>query len=240
MESQVTPVVEVLNTSGLVAEIAGMSPRVLMKKTRQAVENWQESTYELGAYLYAIKEKIDIQEDKNFGYNTFTEYVDAELKVKYAQAMNFVRTYRTLTKNGIAYEKVKALPFSILTAAAKMLTVENVDEVVLKLEGKTYKEVVALPELKASKNQTKAKAGSASAATKKAKAAPAPDYAQDVAFKEVIKAGEKATEAQLVALFKLLPAAKLIKAFNASGKQGVKLVSTKAASPKAKTSPAAA
>ncbi|SDR42675.1 hypothetical protein SAMN05443245_5874 [Paraburkholderia fungorum] len=237
-----TTAVEVVTTSPVIAKYETMTPRALMKAAHKAAENWTQSSYDLGAVLSRIKTRIDGEKDKNFGYDSFGAFVDKELKIKVAQANNFVYVFRTLEKKGIPYEKVGKVSFSVLRAAVDALTIENMDEVVPQLETSTYKD--AVENFKVVKDQAKADAGKKSAAAKKAKATPAADDAQDVTFTETTASGpgysqsnidawaEQVTVPELAAMFNALNVNKLIAAFNASGKKEYKLVKLGTPGPK--------
>lgn len=236
---------EVVTTSSIASRYDSMTPRTLMKSARKALDNWTHASYELGGVLACIKQRINVDHDKEFGYENFADFVNAELKIKIGHVNNFIRVYETFTRKGINYAEVAALPFSVVLAALPVFTVENVGAMALQLEGKTYKEVVNLPEVKASKNKDKQNAAQKSVASRKAsKAAPAADDAQDVTFKETPAAGhvptladyaalgEAITVEQLVALFESANVNKLVQAFNASGKKDYKLVKLGTPGPK--------
>lgn len=250
METQVTVVEAAGNPiADLEIKIGGLKPRALMKETRKLEENWAKTYFELGCMLDRIKFGIKTKEAGFEAYKTFTDYVDAELRVGMAQANNFVKVYRTLKDKGIPFSKVASLPFSSLIAAVPVLSAEHVDAMVSQLSTMTYKQISQLPEVKAAKDPAKSQAGSKSVASKKANKAKATSPAADpdvidVDHKDVAPAAgsldiaalaESITEEQLTALFKALNRNKLVKAFNASGKKGVKLVLLGTPGPKPKT-----
>ena len=237
-----TTVVEA-SPSGLVEKVESMTPRALMKEARKAAENISRSSYELGALLSSIKVRIH-KEKKAFGYDGFTDYVRAELKVDVAQANNFIRVYHRLRDQGVDYGTVEQLPFSTLQIVSNMITAENAPVLVEQLKGKSVKEVKSLVAGQVPKDPAKVQAAQKSVAAKKAKKAQtsapvAGDDALTVEHSFIPKGSAPAavdpvdayakslTVEQLTALLKAIPKAVLIDALNASKVLGIKLTTAK-------------
>ncbi|SAL55605.1 hypothetical protein AWB69_05966 [Caballeronia udeis] len=162
-----TSVVEA-NPSSFVVKVGSMSARVLMRETQKAAENVSRSSYELGALLSRVKHKINVEHDKAFWYDSFTDYVKKELRVDVAQANGFIRVFERLENEKIEYSVVETLPFSVLQHVAKMLTHDNAPELVQQLSGKSVLEVKSLVAGLVPKDAAKVEAARRSAAVRRA------------------------------------------------------------------------
>lgn len=116
------------------------------------------SQFMLGGVLLRIKaEEVWHQE----GCTSFRQFAESKLGLKSASVGSYMNVYSHLTANGVSYETVKPLKWSVLREVACVLKPAKITEQVAKYSSMTADEAREDEEVLKAKNSTKQLAGSA-------------------------------------------------------------------------------
>lgn len=104
------------------------------------LEDIDRNQFKIGGLLSKINAEGWYQ-DK--GFETFKAFVEASYGMKYRKAMYLIDIYNSLVEAGIPWDKVKHLGWTKLVEIIKHLTLENVDEILLSIDGMTTDQIKA-------------------------------------------------------------------------------------------------
>lgn len=138
------------------AYVYDLGEKELLAAADRLVKDGALRYFELGGVLARIKET---RVYRDAGFQTFQAYIEQHHHMKVSAASQAMAMYRTLSTNGIPYEKVKSLSWSVLRAVAPALKPATVDAQVKKFSHMTVDEVLKVEEVKQSKNPNKRGAG---------------------------------------------------------------------------------
>ena len=122
--------------------------------------------FSLGGVLLRIKHNAHTW--KTAGFPSFYAFTEKQLGMKSASVGSYMRVYQALTSNGVPYDAVKSIRWSVLREVAAVLDAKTLTEQVARYSLLTVDEVKELPEIAATKNQVKAEAGNKGVAVKSA------------------------------------------------------------------------
>ncbi len=106
-------------------EIENLTKEKAYNKAVELNESVDFTYFQLGGVLSVIQSNAWFVEE---GYESFKDFVEGTLGMKYRKAMYLVGIYNNLVESGVAWDKVKAIGWTKLKEIAHLLTDENVDE----------------------------------------------------------------------------------------------------------------
>jgi hypothetical protein len=106
-------------------EIENLKEDKAFKMIPQLLNNIDHDYFRLGGVLSLVQAQGWYM-DKN--YENFRAFVEAETGILYRKAMYLIQIYNGLVESGVTWEKVKHLGWSKLKELAVILTPENVDD----------------------------------------------------------------------------------------------------------------
>lgn len=112
-------------------EIENLKEDKAFKMIPQLLNNIDHDYFRLGGVLSLVQAQGWYM-DKN--YENFRAFVEAETGILYRKAMYLIQIYNGLVESGVAWEKVKHLGWSKLKELAVILTPENVDDWVARID----------------------------------------------------------------------------------------------------------
>jgi len=112
-------------------EIENLKEDKAFKMIPQLLNNIDHDYFRLGGVLSLVQAQGWYM-DKN--YENFRAFVEAETGILYRKAMYLIQIYNGLVESGVTWEKVKHLGWSKLKELAVILTPENVDDWVARID----------------------------------------------------------------------------------------------------------
>lgn len=122
-------------------EVENIKEDKAFKLIPSLLEDIDRNQFKIGGLLSKINAEGWYQ-DK--GFETFKAFVEATYGMKYRKAMYLIEIYNSLVEAGIPWDKVKHLGWTKLVEIIKHLTLENVDEWLLAVEGLTTEQIKEL------------------------------------------------------------------------------------------------
>jgi len=114
--------------------------------------------FRLGGVLTRIRDEEVWRQDGD-GFKSFHRWAELRLGLKTASVSSYMGVFSHLTANGVNYEKVKPIKWSVLRIVAAQLKPATLDAQVQKYSSMTADEAAALPEIAGAKKPAKVDAG---------------------------------------------------------------------------------